>query len=186
MKLKNQITSPIKLRYLAYLVLVTAVITSTTLARFAANVDVGATSGIAAFVSGTEVTLELGTQGPLSPGETQKIEFRVSNTENGKTCEVPLDYEIQVETTGNLPLSFELVSGSVIDEEMEDNAAVGSLDQTLNATGGKLPSARTGGAVTHAYTLEITWPRDENAEEYSHEIDRLAVVVTTEQHGNKK
>ena len=171
-----------KLRYLAYLALVTTVIGSTTLARYA--MEGGATMGaaIAIFTSGVQKTLDLGTQGALAPGEVKEIRFNVTNSEGGTVCEVPVNYEVQIETTKNLPLQFSL-TGEKTDEEDESlSALVGSLDQkTLLATGGKLPSARSGGGTSHSYTLRITWPTSENAEAYSSEIDHLSVKIKTTQ-----
>lgn len=102
-KRKKQI---VRLRYLVYLVLVTTVISSTTLARFATRESVSSGATIAAFVSGSNLDLDLGAQGALAPGETKTIYFSVTNSENGTICEVPVDYEMQIETTGNLPLKF--------------------------------------------------------------------------------
>ena len=172
-----------KLRYLAYLALVTTVIGSTTLASYAMTGNTTAGAAIAIFTSGVQKTLDLGTQGALAPGEVKEIMFNVTNSENGKVCEVPVSYEVQIETTKNLPLQFSL-TGTKDNEEADEslNALVGSLDQkTLLATGGKLPSARSGGGTNHSYTLRITWPQSENAEAYSSEIDHLSVKIKTTQ-----
>ena len=186
MKRAKQKQHTLKLRHLIYLVLVTSVISSTTLARFAATKDVGAEAKIAAFVSNTTFTHELGTLGALAPGDQKEIYFTVTNSDYGKVCDVPIDYEVQIETTGNLPLNFSLsgnVSGNgVTDESLTKLVELGSLDKTTNyrATGGKFPSGRYGEAV-HQYTLTVSWPNTITAEEYSSEIDRLAVKIKTEQ-----
>lgn len=186
MKRAKQKQHLFKLRHLIYLVLVTSVISSTTLARYAMEGDYGAEATIAAFVSETDLNLDLGTHGPLAPGEDEEIIFHVKNYDaSGKVCEVPVDYEIQIETTGNLPLKFTLTGSIASDQTDEDLGAVaGPLDKdTRCAKGGKLPSARSGGAADHTYTLKITWPSNEAAEEYSNEIDHLSVKIKTEQAG---
>lgn len=176
----------VKLRYLIYLVLVTTVISSTTLARFATRESVSVGATIAAFVSGTNLSLDLGAQGALAPGETKTIYFSVTNSENGKICEVPVEYEMQIETTGNLPLQFSL-TGQKVSGETDDSlsALVGSLDATLCAKGGKLPSARIGGETIHRYTLNLSWPQNKKAQEYSQEIDHLSVRIKTKQAKDK-
>lgn len=173
----------VKLRHLLYLALITTVISSTTLARFALKQTPTASATIAAFVSGTDLNLDLGTHGALAPGEDKEITFHVKNyDENRKICEVPVDYEVQIETTKNLPLVFSLsgtASLGVKDENL--NKPVDALNATtLLATGGKLPSAKSGEAE-HSYTLKISWPSDQNAEEYSSEIDHLSVSIKTKQ-----
>lgn len=186
MRRAKQKKSIFKLRYLVYLALVTTVIGSTTLARYTLNGGAGMGATIAVFTSGVQKTLDLGTQGALSPGETKEIMFDVQNSEGGKVCEVPVNYEVQIETTKNLPLQFSLTGEKATgDTDGTLSALVGSLDpDTLTATGGKLPSARSGGGTSHSYTLLITWPPNENAEAYSREIDHLAVKIKTTQAGS--
>lgn len=170
-----------KLRYLVYLALVTTVISSTTLARFVTEIGVGSQVLVAAFASGTTLNLELGTQEAMSPGETRTVSFTVTNQDAGTVSEVPLNYQLQIETTGNLPLQFGL-SGEKTDEKDTESRLVGALDEeTLCATGGTLPSAGGFGACSHSYTLTISWPEEQNTDEYSYEIDRLSVKISTEQ-----
>lgn len=183
-KRKKQI---VRLRYLVYLVLVTTVISSTTLARFATRESVSSGATIAAFVFGSNLDLDLGAQGALAPGETKTIYFSVTNSENGTICEVPVDYEMQIETTGNLPLKFSL-TGQKVGSETDDSLSTlaGPLDEKLCAKGGKLPSARTGGETIHRYTLNMSWPQDKKAQEYSREIDHLSVKIKTTQAAKDK
>lgn len=165
-----------------YLVIVTTVVSSTTLARFATKEGLTAGATIAAFVSGTDLNLDLGTQEALSPGETKVIYFNVTNSEDGRVCEVPVDYEMQIETTGNLPLNFTLVGQKVSGDGDESvNRLAGTLDAALCAKGGKLPSARSGGEAIHRYALNVSWPQNEKAEAYSKEIDQLSVKIKTTQ-----
>lgn len=175
----KKLAKKLKLRYLAYLVVVTTMITSTTLARFASQDNIGVSGVVAAFVSDTTLDLELGTQGALSPGESRSISFIVTNESGGTISEVPLGYSLQLETTGNLPLVFSLQGEKTAEDD--ESSLVGNLDGNLCAEGGTLPSARSYGACSHSYTLTLSWPQDKNAEEYSHEIDRLSVKIKTEQ-----
>lgn len=176
----KQLIQKIRLRYLAYFVLVTMVITSTTLARFASVENIEPYALIAAFVSDTTLDLELGTQEAMSPGDSREITFCVTNSSGSSTSEVPLEYTLQIETTGNLPLTFAL-SGEKTEETDTESALVGALDENLLAEGGTLPSARSYGPCSHEYTLTVTWPQTANTEDYSHEIDRLAVKIDTKQ-----
>lgn len=176
----KKLAKKVKLRYLAYLVIVTTMISSTTLARFAAQGNIGASALVAAFASGTTLNLELGTQGAMSPGESRSIDFVVTNQESGIISEVPLTYQLQIETTGNLPLQFSL-SGEKTDKKDTESQLAGALDETLCAMGGTLPSSGGFGACSHSYTLTISWPEDQNTEKYSYEIDRLSVKISTEQ-----
>lgn len=175
-----------KLRHLIYLVLVTSVISSTTLARYAVDGSVGAEASIAAFVTGTayEKDLDLGTLKGLTPDDTKEIYFNVKNYSDNATCEVPVNYDIQIVTTGNLPLTFSLTEMAITGATDESiSKAVGALDGTLCATGGKLPSARSGGETSHRYKLTVNWQKSANAAEYSNEIDHLSVKIKAEQAG---
>lgn len=176
----------VKLRHLIYLALVTTVISSTTLARFALKENVGAQATIAAFVSEANLRLDIGELSAMAPGESTEISFNVTNKKGATISEVPVNYEMQFETTGNLPLEFALSLDRITGEDDEAlSKPVGGLDQDLCAKGGRLPSAvgGKGEATTHWYKLKITWPEGKNAEEYSQEIDHLSVNIKTEQAG---
>ncbi len=175
--------------YLALAVLVTSLATSATLAKYSSTFSATATMQIAAFAGGGgaasfDVTME-----DMAPGRSSAVQFTVQNYdegENGLDCEVQMDYEIQVETTGNLPLVFSLRGQKESDDSSAKSVLTGQLDPgTLKAVGGKLPvaSANTaaGGRKKHTYELTVAWPEGETDEDYSQEIDMVTITVTAKQ-----
>lgn len=176
---------PRLLRWLLYLALVTTVIASATLAKFASTADAGLKAVVASFVSGTTMDVDVPLDG-MAPGVQQEMTFVVTNYEDHRDNEVLLGYEIQVETTGNLPLTFSLAGekknadGSA-DADVASSALTGALNGDLLATGGKLPPVSISGKKMHTYKLTVLWPLDKNDADYSDEIDRVTVKISTKQ-----
>lgn len=170
------------IRCLLYLVLVTSVITSVTLSRYVNNSAALASGLVASFTTSTTMDLEIPLSDMLVPGTEKRMQFAVRNFDGEVDCEVPLDYSIQVETTGNLPLEFKLKGEKEsADTDVENSVLVGTLGENLLASGGKLPSAGIGGKKTHTYELTILWPEEKSDENYSDEIDCVTLKITTAQ-----
>lgn len=178
------------IRWLLYVALVTSVITSVTLAKYSANVDGVATGVVAAFVSDTSLDLEVPLSSLLSPGSTQSAAFTITNynSTSGKDNDILLGYDIEVKTTGNLPLRFSLAGqkqnadGSA-DEDVTNSVLADhtNFSSTLKATGGRLPPVQFSGRKDHKYVLTIAWPADQADGRYSDEIDQVVVKITTTQ-----
>lgn len=172
------------IRYLLYLALVTSVIASVTLAKFTKKADSTAQAMIASFATGMTIRQDVSLDGLLAPGDQKVVEFSVTNYEGDKNSDVPLTYEIQVRTTGNLPLKFALRGQKESEDTDVDNSALaGSLDESLLASGGLMPSAAVGGKKVHTYWLTISWPEEEADPGYSDEIDQVELEITASQRG---
>ncbi len=168
-------------RYLLYLLLVTSVITSASLAKYTSHADTSVNGTLAAFVTDATINLQIPLSDMLYPGSTVDTSFTVTNFQGEQGSEVPLEYGIQVETTGNLPLRFSLRGEEIIEGEKAGGTLASPLDEKLCASGGKLPSMAVGGHVTHSYVLSVEWPETEADQDYSSEIDRVSVKITTTQ-----
>lgn len=171
------------IRWLLYLVLVTSVITSVSLAKYASGGEGTAQAVIAAFTSGTSLDLEVPLQDMLSPGDTKTVDFTVTNFNGEKGSEILLGYEIQIETSGNLPLEFALTGEKESgDTDVENSVLALPFDKnTLKAVGGKLPPVGMSGRKSHSYRLTIQWPQEKADEGYSDEIDHVTVKITSTQ-----
>lgn len=182
-------------RYLLMLLLLAAAVTSlfanSTMAKYSTSFTGSGAVNVAAFAGGADTADFDVTVSGLSPGRTSTVPFAVQNYEGDRSCEVALTYEIQVETTGNLPLGFSLLAPSMEDADPY-NQPVGQLTATdtenlkYTATGGRLPVAvgdsNDGlGQKRHVYELAITWPEAEHDWDYSKEIDMITVTVTATQ-----
>lgn len=166
--------------YLVLAVLVTSLAATGTLAKYSSLFSAEADFETAAFAGGGTIDFDVALEG-MVPGSARTMQFTVQNYNEEQDCEVGLDYEIQLETTGNLPLSFQLLGKKEPDDSSADSVLAGPLDNGLKAAGGKFPIASEGGRKQHTYELSVTWPEGETNEDYSREIDMLTVTVTTVQ-----
>jgi len=185
--------------YLLYLGLVTSLILSVTLARYAGSAGGTGTASVAALALEPEpITMSLD---GLLPGGEKSLEFQVVNFIKDKAVsEVALDYEITVKTTGNLPLAFDLTAealtganaaGTTVDTGpmLQDDGKTQVLEN-----GGRAQTVKNGwfplveNETTHAleeqahvYKLTVTWPEEKGDAKYADEIELVTVTVTAAQ-----
>lgn len=178
--------------YLLYLGLVTSLILSATLAKYASGVAGTGTATVAAVAGGAGVIqpdpIEMPLEG-LAPGAEVALKFQVVNYSGDTVSEVALDYDITVKTTGNLPLQFTLASeagenGVKISDGGQEKVPNGDAiltGQTL--TGGAFPLAEDASAQkqAHTYTLKVAWPDGESNAGYADEIDLLTIAIAARQ-----
>lgn len=180
--MKEKAKSSRLLRYLLLAVLATSLAASNTLARYVTTVGGTASFQVAAFVTGGSINFQLPVTN-LVPGGTSSVDFSVANYEDGGNCEVGLDYLVEVETTGNLPLQFTLQS--VEQSPGANSSFVGSLAPSqggYRAQGGFLPAVSDNGdRRNHQYRLTMSWPAERTEEKYSDEIDMVTITITAEQ-----
>ncbi len=163
--------------FLLYLALVTSLILSVTLARYSSAVVGTGTATVAAMAGDASSTLQMSLDGMTPGGEDRTLEFRVVNFTAKAVSEVALDYQITVETTGNLPLVFALTADEGENRVPGGTVLNGVKSQTL--TGGAFPLSEEGQA--HTYTLTASWPERLNDGGYSREIDLVTVRVEARQ-----
>lgn len=176
------------LRYLLLAVLATSLGTSATLAKYASQTSTEATMQVAAFAGGGTVDFDVVLE-KMSPGQTKSVPFTVQNYDGDGESDVMLNYSVQVETTGNLPLEFTLQGDTQSgDSGSADGTSVtagpledGEAPHTKIAKNGVLPPVAVGGRKQHSYRLDVTWNAGDKNEDYSHEIDLVTVTVTTVQ-----
>lgn len=168
--------------YLLLAVVVTMLATTGTLAKYSSRFSTSLSAQVAAFAGGGTLDFDLALE-DMAPGDTRTVQFTVQNYDGERNCEVGLDYEISIDTMGNLPLSFALLGKKEAGDSGEGSELAGPLDQNLTAGGGKLPVAggEEGVRRQHTYELSISWPKEETNEDYSQEIDLVTVTVTTKQ-----
>lgn len=171
------------LQYLLLAVLATGLAATGTLAKYTSLFSANAIMQVAAFAGGGTVDFDIELES-MTPGTVRTMQFKVQNYDEEQDCEVALNYDIEVKTTGNLPLSFSLVGAKQSGDSCEKSVLAGALDSSLKAVGGKLPVAAdttNGGRKQHVYELSVSWPEGETDEDYSREIDMVTVIVTTTQ-----
>lgn len=166
------------LRILLYLALLSTVVSSFTMAKYVSKGTAVAQARVAALVSNVQVNFEKNLE-DLLPGVATELTFIVANFDGDKVCETDMDYEIQVTSTNNLPLTFELIPDEAPSTEGGYNAFAGPLTDG-KAVGGKLPHSGTG-KVSHGYKLRITWPEAKTDAAYSGKVDLVTVSVSSVQ-----
>lgn len=174
------------LRYLALAAIVTSLATSTTLAKFSSSFFAGGNFTVASFAGGQGQQKFEAAITDIAPGLDDRVEFSVTNYEGRTVCDAAMAYEVRVETTGNLPLSYALEPEGTA----EGSTVAGELKQTENneltfvtSTDGTI---RGGSQVAQRYRLVVKWKdntenSDYTVEDYSHEIDMVTVTVTAKQ-----
>ena len=156
--------------WLAFAVLVSALISTTTLSRYISTVSGGGTANIASVeISGS---LEIDVSG-LSPGMSKVVTFTVVNSENEAVSDVAQAYVISIESTGNLPLTFSLDTADASDA---GHALTSGASNTW--TGGSLPHSTP---TQHTYELTVLWDSGENSPKYADEIDAIKLTVNAQQ-----
>lgn len=170
------------IKYLVYLLVVTMLMTSSTLAKYAGEAKASANATVALFAVGTSSQLQIYIDDTLQPGSVVESEFYVQNYDEGVRSETAISYEVQIETTGNLPLKFELSGSKEANDSDANSVLAGGLDEELRAVGGELPvAADESEQRRHTYTLKITWPASETSMDYSYERDLITVKVDAAQ-----
>ncbi|WP_343210716.1 hypothetical protein [Anaerolentibacter hominis] len=163
--------------YLVYLVLVTSVLISVTLSRYATRMTGTGTALVASMASDLEPSSFQFTIGPLKPGDTSIYSFLINNYEGDRVSEVSQIYSISLETTGNLPLTFEITGEPLVQPEEWNKLAEADPGQN-SMSGGRLPHTQK---VSHSYEIKITWPSSLSDPVYQDEIDLITVTVAASQ-----
>lgn len=167
--------------YLIYLCIVTTLTTTVTLSRYMTSVS-GSGTATAAMMTGGMSQLAL-TIPSMKPGDREVVTFEVVNYtgigEQQKVSEVSQNYTITLVNTENLPLTYTLIQC--------ENQGNGTglpintvlLPNTATTDKGVFPPTV---AVTHTYTLEITWIDDgQDNHAYSGKIESIDIRIDAEQ-----
>jgi hypothetical protein len=132
----------------------TLAVYTTTDTAVSGSVQVKKFAFTAAGTSGDSTTIK------LAPTESKDYAFTVSNTDNGATAEVPLNYTVTVNYSGALTampgLKAVLKSGST---ELINNTS-GSFTYTVS-------NVPAGTARTDSYTLTLIWVNGDNTAQTS-------------------
>lgn len=170
--MKKHLTPARLLGYALCLSAVFAAVGGLSYSRFSAPVSGSGTAAVAA------AALDLTSQeaidvSDMKPGDVRTFSFQVANYSGGRVSEVAQEYEIAVETTGNLPLTYALAADG--DEEA---GCVKAGEGVRVWTGGLFPAAQQ---TAHTYILTVSWPKEKTEEDYAREIDLVTLVINAKQ-----
>ncbi len=176
--MKKQLTPGRVAAYLLALAAVCTLVWGVTYARYRTDKK-GAAKGTAATMAlsvmdgSGELNLSDRLAG-MTPGETRTISFSITNTKDGVVSQVAQTYSIVLETTSNLPLTYNLSHTG--QAEAGGSFAAGQAG-SLTWTGGRLPAD----AASHTYTLTVTWPSEKSGTWYMNEVDAVTLRVDVAQ-----
>ena len=116
----------------------------------------------------------------MTPGDSRNIDISVSNVKDGRTSEVTQDYSIIINTTGNLPLVYELAQkNSTGAGTYVTTSTIPKSDGNSRAwSGGQMPHSEN---TVHEYTLTVKWPTNSTDASYADEIDKVTLTVDSKQ-----
>ena len=112
--------------------------------------------------------------------------FNVSNFHNNKRANVDLTYTIEIITTTNMPLTFQIYRGNGVSQNEIDSDVTTTNDDgvyfrhlVINDTNTMLYTTNT----TDVYTLSVTFPETykANADDYAGIIDLVDIKINAEQ-----
>ena len=193
-KLQNSFDSDrfsLVFRYIIIFVILLSVlyILTRTFSRYTTDVSVQVEPKLAFFIAdvGTySETLELGEILPRE--EPYYYSFTVSNFKNEDKANVDLEYQLQVITTTNLPLQYELfrntddyTTGNIIDVKEVDTNADGMYFQTLGSS--NYYDLTYHNKVTDTYVLKVTFPIEyqQFPEKYAGPVELIEVQLNARQ-----
>ena len=155
------------------------------LARYTASGASSDSARVALFGHNESVTFQTWNDS-IKPGSTQTVYLTVSNaSQNGSVSEVAQSYELELVTSGNLPIKYTLekIDGS----GKADITNVGGFTESSSKTSETI--AATDGSMTFSpgskredtYKITAEWPADQNKPDYANIPDFLQVNINVKQ-----
>ncbi len=126
----------------------------------------------------------------ITPDSSQTYTFSVTNFNGSNQSHLPFEYEIKIQTYGNLPITVQVASKSITTNSGEAADTVsgrGTVNSPVNiSTTGKMyvDTSSAKQKYEHEYNVTISWPKSTDAdwyEKYSTEVEYLSISVTASQ-----
>jgi len=169
-KTQRKNANKISIHQLMFLCIITTIIVSIiSFSRYKTSVATDAKSKVAVPI------IELNAENSvlpinISPSQSENIyTFKVANNDGENESEVSMEYTLQINSLGNLPLDFELYNQ---ENENVNLLNENKLTETIQLNVGEEP---------HIYNLKIKWKEDRKSYEYSQTIDYIQVVLKSQQ-----
>ncbi len=137
------------------------------------------------FVQATDVSQELQLDSILPKDDPYIYTFSVSNHHNNKRTETAIDYDIELKTTTNLPLEYEIYelgeTTNLITSTTQTPDSDGTIFQYIKASGGTLGFENDEDIV---YQIKVKFPSSNNDVEYQNIVEYLKLTINTRQKTN--
>ena len=117
----------------------------------------------------SDATIDISDSIPTHPGEEEVVKVTVTNSENGKVCEVKQSYELTVESVyRNLPLEWKIYNDEACTEPVPtETFARGTFEANKEES--------------KTFYIKIVWPSDKKDSSYMFEVDTLSISVSVDQ-----
>lgn len=178
---KNRVNIPMLIACIALcLVMITTHFMSGMLAKFVVTATASDNARVAKFVfdidDGATQSIPFDFDDFKTPGAQKKVDIEVTNARASVLSEVDVQYYIEINSKGNLPLTFTL--------EKNNASSSGTYASGLSSGGGRTSTwgtMKANESATHSYTLTITWTASEKDPAYADEIDLIKMTIRSEQ-----
>ncbi|MBR3229946.1 MAG: hypothetical protein IKF91_03870 [Bacilli bacterium] len=102
------------------------------------------------------------------PGSVNIIPFTLTNSLDGKTCEVTQTYKMSIENSENIPYEYELCKDSECESVInKSNGFYSDSSFRFNA----------GVSEEKEYYLKVSWPENKNDASYAFEVDYIRLKI---------
>ena len=126
----------------------------------------------------------------ITPDSSKTYTFSITNFDGNTQSHLPFEYEIEVETYGNLPITVQIASKSLTTNSGVAATTVsgkGTVNSPVNiSTKGKMyvDTSSAKQKYEHEYNVTISWPKSTDADwydKYSTEVEYLSISVIASQ-----
>lgn len=126
----------------------------------------------------------------ITPDFSKTYTFSVTNFNGSNQSHLPFEYEIKIQTYGNLPITVQVASKSITTNSgvaADTVSGKGTVNSPVNiSTTGKMyvDTSSAKQKYEHEYNVTISWPKSTDAdwyEKYSTEVEYLSISVTASQ-----
>ena len=153
-------------------------------ARYSSTASGSDSARVAIFGHDQSISLTAGTgMTNLKPGDSKTYTVEVANYKTGTTSEVALRYDLEIVTTGNLPLQY-TVSKKAASESL-GSTQIGSFEETTTDVSKTFSDGNmhfeAGKQESAVYTIEVVWPKDKADASYAGIPDDITVNVNVVQ-----
>lgn len=131
------------------------------------------TAGVAKYAYSENLNIQIDLNGMQSDEKNVYI-FDVSNNHNGATADINLYYNIRINTTNNLPLTYKIKCMSSLDTGygISDDYVTLVPDEESN-----YGLFTYGAPQTHEYELVVEWDGDDMDSGYTYEVDMVDLEI---------
>ena len=146
-------------------------------ARYSSEASGSDGARVALFGHSQSITLNLDNDklNNLTPGSSFTYSLKVANYESSKTSEVGEKYNIEIITSGNLPLRYSVQNGT---------SEIGSFEESKKSEArfeNENMKFDAGTKREDEYKITVEWPESRNAEQYAGLVDNIMIQINEEQ-----